>query len=197
MRSYLIELLPGLYHPFPEDSVLQDVYTRVIRRAARIVTKALPQQDGSRMKVLYSNTLGAMEIARKLEDKYPSLGRVWVERETSAQRLLNFITGKYHSEKFEFVVYHTHTFIGGQIRVLPVFRWPHMQTCFNACCLWPQYAAEDGWGLLIDGAEELNLLRPNGIGFAKIIDYQSNKRLCHCCGKVYNVRGKNVANWNI
>lgn len=183
--QFLYEVKPNYWHILPSADTTQELNMKSIKSASMLYVRYLYQKDGSRFKCIYSKNFDAVDIVKRLEVLFPHRPPIWVPTPIDVDRLLGRLkSGLLNPEKYEYRVYHTHTFLNGK-RYLPIIIAKTGGTFYAVENLFKNYTPEDDLGLLVDNEEQLVL--PFTDWIPKVITYQSFVRLCPCCGVVSDI----------
>ncbi|TFH07780.1 MAG: hypothetical protein E4H07_08650, partial [Nitrosomonadales bacterium] len=191
-----------IYHVFPDEDAVQEEHFKPFNKIMSqrpYSVKRIPQKDGSKFYGLW--TLKSIyDVAHHLRD----VGEmsVYVPIEMEPENLLSLIgdslLGDIENGDAQYIVYWTHTFLNGK-RMLPVIVHHQSKSVFNLTVLFKGLITEDGFGVLVDEGDSLELSSivtgsrgsvSNVLGANEVLPeirrYFSMIRMCPCCGVISN-----------
>lgn len=190
-----------MYHVFPCADAIQEKHFKpfnTIHDKRMYLVKKLPQKDGSRFYALWSRYT-VYDVREKLQGIIQT--PIYMPVSFRQDELLDFfhntgmmlLTGIERGE-VEYLSYWTHSFLNGK-RVIPLLVDHMSQTVMDITPVFPELAAEDGMGVLIQDIAELNIgslinIPPTTRIYGPLnilpttIRYFSSIRMCASCGVV-------------
>lgn len=171
------------YHILPDSEVSQDVNMKPFRRANRLKVENIPQPDGSRFKVITTESLSVRDLMEKIRVQSPGIRKLLMETVLPVDDLREIISGKFL--ELGIVCYVTHMFFGGN-RIIPIITHHSAQTFYDGSGLYSKFVAEDGMGIILESDDVGMVGADLGIEKFGVVEYFPQKRLCPSCGRVFD-----------
>lgn len=191
LNNYLIKVSPRRFHLLPGESCYQEDQMGSVRSVGLLRSRYEGQQDGSRLKVVYSSKFSDPEIARRLMEIAPGRPPIFLQSSATASELRDYCArGEFNPQEHKYLVFWMHTFLNAA-RLIPIMVNEKAQSFYDLSPIFDTKIPEDNFGVLVDYTDKGpcidELILPDIGWMPELIEYRSKNRLCHCCGRVSDI----------
>lgn len=116
---------------------------------------------------------------------------VWTQTHLDVGGVLRVIKESSFKD-LEYITIVSHRFLEGY-RIFPFLINRLLSTFYDLSVFMPSdviVGDSGGLGILISSISDIGRLEIKGLGKPRLIDYQSNKRVCFCCGAFFDVKNE-------